>query len=304
MRSRMERYEKQENASTTRRSSKNQELYENIGRNTKYTNFTDVTNANAFDLGTAQKNYRTREGYHQMKEYNDFKPETKVKKELEDFNYIYQDHENKVYDINSVLAEAKKNRIQKDELEAKRKLKNTNYNILASLNPEELEKYRKEKVERTRPDTGGLRDLIDTITSKTLAGEIDQATSVDLLSDLMATNIMDRVEPEEKQKEVEDKELEKEEEIEERLALSKEILDKAQLEEVNKLKDQQREKNSIMASSDTDFYTRSMDLSDEDFEMDEEFKEKKLPLAIKIILIILVLAVIAVAGFFIYRNLF
>ena len=304
MRSRMERYEKQENNQTSRRSSKNQELYENIGRNTKYTNFTDVTNANAFDLGTAKKNYRTREGYHQMKEYNDFKPETKVKKELEDFNYIYQDHENKVYDINSVLAEAKKNRIQKDELEAKRKLKNTNYNILASLNPEELEKYRKEKVERTRPDTGGLRDLIDTITSKTLAGEIDQATSVDLLSDLMATNIMDRVEPEEKQKEVEDKELEKEEEIEERLALSKEILDKAQLEEVNKLKDQQREKNSIMASSDTDFYTRSMDLSDEDFEMDEEFKEKKLPLAIKIILIILVLAVIAVAGFFIYRNLF
>ncbi len=304
MRSRMERYEKQENNQTSRRSSKNQELYENIGRNTKYTNFTDVTNANAFDLGTAKKNYRTREGYHQMKEYNDFKPETKLKKELDDFNYIYQDHENKVYDINSVLAEAKKNRIQKDELEAKRKLKNTNYNILASLNPEELEKYRKEKIERTRPDTGGLRDLIDTITSKTLAGEIDQATSVDLLSDLMATNIMDRVEPEEKQKEVEDKELEKEEEIEERLALSKEILDKAQLEEVNKLKDQQREKNSIMASSDTDFYTRSMDLSDEDFEMDEEFKEKKLPLAIKIILIILVLAVIAVAGFFIYRNLF
>ena len=304
MRSRMERYEKQENNQTSRRSSKNQELYENIGRNTKYTNFTDVTNANAIDLGTAQKNYRTREGYHQIKEYNNFVPEPKAKKELDDFNYIYQDHENKVYDINSVLAEAKKNRIQKDELEAKRKLKNTNYNILASLNPEELEKYRKEKVERTRPDTGGLRDLIDTITSKTLAGEIDQATSVDLLSDLMATNIMDRVEPEEKQKEVEDKELEKEEEIEERLALSKEILDKAQLEEVNKLKDQQREKNSIMASSDTDFYTRSMDLSDEDFEMDEEFKEKKLPLAIKIILIILVLAVIAVAGFFIYRNLF
>ena len=280
MRSRMERYEKQENTLTSRRSSKNQELYENIGRNTKYTNFTDVTNANAFDLGTAQKNYRTREGYHQMKEYNDFKPETKVKKELEDFNYIYQDHENKVYDINSVLAEAKKNRIQKDELEAKRKLKNTNYNILASLNPEELEKYRKEKVERTKPDTGGLRDLIDTITSKTLAGEIDQATSVDLLSDLMATNIMDRVEIEGSKKE--EDELEKEEEIEERLALSKEILDKEQLEEVNKLKDQKREKNSIMASSDTDFYTRSMDLSEEDFELDEEFKEKKLPLAIKL----------------------
>ena len=303
MRSRMERYQQQENQETTRRSSKNQELYQNIGRNTKYTNFTDVTNANAFDLGTAKKNYRTREGYHQMKEYNDFIPEPKVKKELDDFNYLYQDHENKIYDINSVLEEAKKNRVKKDELEAKRKLKNTNYNILASLNPEELEKYRKEKVERTRPDEEELRDLIDTITSKTLAGEIDQATSVDLLSDLMATNMMDRVEKPVPDKKEEPEEEIEEEEIEEKLSLSKEILDKEQLEKVQELKNKEK-KDSIMDSSDTDFYTRSMDLSDKDFEMDDEFKEKKMPLAVKIILIILIIAVIAVAGYFIYRNFF
>ncbi len=305
MRSRMERYEKETQQETSRRSSKNKELYENIGRNTKYTNFTDVANANAFDLGAAQKNYRTREGYHQMKEYSDtFIKEPKVKKELDNFNYLYQDHENKIYDINSVLEEAKKNRVKKDELEAKRKLKNTNYNILASLNPEELEKYRKEKVERTRPDEEELRDLIDTITSKTLAGEIDQATSVDLLSDLMATNMMDRVEKPEKDESPKEKnEEEDEEEIEERLSLSKEILDKEQLDKVNQLKDQEKT-GSIMDGSDTDFYTRSMDLSDKDFEMDDEFKEKKIPLVVKIILIILIIAVIAVAGYFIYRNFF
>ncbi len=308
MRSRMERYEKEEQGQTARRSNKNQELYENIGRNTKYTNFTDVTNANAFDLGTAQKNYRTREGYHQIKEYNDFVPEPKVKKELDEFNYLYQDHENKVYDINSVIAEAKKNRIKKDEMEAKRKLKNTNYNILASLNPEELEKYRKEKVERTKPDEEELRELIDTITSKTLAGEIDQRTSVDLLSDLMATNMMDRVEmPQKGEEESPEDEIENEpedtEEIEEKLSLSKEILDKDQIDKVNKLKEE-KGSGSIMDESDTDFYTRSMDLSDKDFEMDDEFKEKKMPLAIKIILIILVIAVIAVAGYFIYKNFF
>jgi len=308
MRSRMERYEKEEQGQTARRSNKNQELYENIGRNTKYTNFTDVTNANAFDLGTAQKNYRTREGYHQIKEYNDFVPEPKVKKELDEFNYLYQDHENKVYDINSVIAEAKKNRIKKDEMEAKRKLKNTNYNILASLNPEELEKYRKEKVERTKPDEEELRELIDTITSKTLAGEIDQRTSVDLLSDLMATNMMDRVEmPQKDEEESSEDEIENEpedtEEIEEKLSLSKEILDKDQIDKVNKLKEE-KGSGSIMDESDTDFYTRSMDLSDKDFEMDDEFKEKKMPLAIKIILIILVIAVIAVAGYFIYKNFF
>ena len=300
MRSRMERYEKEEQGQTARRSNKNQELYENIGRNTKYTNFTDVTNANAFDLGTAQKNYRTREGYHQIKEYNDFVPEPKVKKELDEFNYLYQDHENKVYDINSVIREAKKNRIKKDEMEAKRKLKNTNYNILASLNPEELEKYRKEKVERTKPDEDELRTLIDTITSKTLAGEIDQATSVNLLSDLMATNMMDRVDKPVKEDKKED---EDDEELEKILSLSKEILDKDQIEKVNKLKDE-KTSSSIMDESDTDFYTRSMDLSDKDFEMDDEFKEKKMPIALKIILILLVIAVIAVAIYFIYKNFF
>ena len=59
-----------------------------------------------------------------------------------------------------------------------------------------------------------------------------------------------------------------------------------------------------MDESDTDFYTRSMDLSDKDFEMDDEFKEKSMPVALKIALIILIIAVIAVAGFFIYKNLF
>lgn len=306
MPSRMDRYIQEDELETERRSRKNQELYENIGKNTKYTNFTDVTNANAFDIGDAKKKYQTREGYHKMKEYGEVISEPKVKRELDDFNYLYQDHENKIYDINSVIAEAKKNRVEKDALEEKRKLKNTNYNILASLNPEELEKYRKEKIERNRPDEGELRDLIDTITSKTLAGELDQKTSVDLLSDLMATSAIDRIEAPEKEEDIKDTaDLETTlEDIteEEKLSLSKEILDKDQIDKVNKLKG--TEKGSIMDESDTDFYTRSMDLSDKDFDFDDEFQEKKMPIAIKIILILLVIAVLAVAGYFVYKNFF
>ena len=306
MPSRMDRYRQEDELETERRSRKNQELYENIGKNTKYTNFTDVTNANAFDIGDAKKKYQTREGYHKMKEDGEVISEPKVKRELDDFNYLYQDHENKIYDINSVIAEAKKNRVEKDALEEKRKLKNTNYNILASLNPEELEKYRKEKIERNRPDEGELRDLIDTITSKTLAGELDQKTSVDLLSDLMATSAIDRIEAPEKEEDIKDTaELETTlEDIteEEKLSLSKEILDKDQIDKVNKLKG--TEKGSIMDESDTDFYTRSMDLSDKDFDFDDEFQEKKMPIAIKIILILLIIAVLAVAGYFVYKNFF
>lgn len=297
MRSRMERYRDEKEETQYSRSNKNQDLYQNIGTNTKYTNFTDVTHANAVDLNNAKKNYRTREGYHQIKEYNNIMPTPKVKKELDEFNYLYQDRENRIYDINSVLEEARKNRIKKDELEAKRKLKNTNYNILASLNPEELEKYRKEKTVSARPDEEELRELIDTITSKTLAGEIDKATSVDLLSDLMATSMIDRVDPTPEEKD-------SKENKEEGLALSKEILDKDQIDKVNKLKEVEKTSTGIMKDSDTDFYTRSMDLSDKDFEMDQDFKEKKLPLPLKIILIIIILAILAVAGYFVYKNLF
>ena len=297
MRSRMDRYKNENFLKDYSRSDKNKELYNNLGNNKRYTNFTDVTNSNVFDIDEARKNNRTREGYHKMKEYGEVIETPKVKRELDEFNYLYQDHENRVYDINSVLKEAKKNRIEKDELEAKRKLKNTNYNILASLNPEELEKYRKEKQERTKPDEEELRELIDTITSKTLAGEIDQKTSVDLLSDLMATSVMDKVNfPKDELKDDEKQEVEEDDE----LNLSKEILDKDQIENIKKVKDKEE---SIMEGADSDFYTRSMDLSDKDFDFDDEFGEKKVPIVVKIILVLILLAIIGVTVYFIMTKL-
>ncbi len=296
MRSRMDRYKEIQSTQTKTRSDKNQELYQSVGTNKRYTNFTDVTNANAYDLSDIGKSTKTRENYQKMKEYN-MVPMPKVKKELEDFNSLYQDHENKIYDINSVLQEARKNRVEKDALEERRKLKNTNYNILANLNPEELEKYRKEKKEKViKPNDEEIRELIDTITSKTLAGEIDKATSIDLLSDLMATNVMDKVEkpqPEDKE-ELED----------DQLTLSKEILDKEQIEKMQQLKEKEEKRPEALKDADTEFYTRSMDLSDKDFDLEDEFKEKKIPIGIKIFLIIIIIAIVAVSAYFIYQKFF
>ena len=45
-----------------------------------------------------------------------------------------------------------------------------------------------------------------------------------------------------------------------------------------------------------------MDLSNEDFEMDMDFQEKKMPLALKIFLVILVIAALAVTRYFIWKN--
>lgn len=310
MPTRMDRYREEIEKKTYSRSDRNKELYENLGNNTRYTNITDVTNANAIDLTQATKNKNTREGYHQIKEYKKIEPVPKVKKDLEDFNFLYQNRENRIYDVNRVLEEARKNRGQ-DEKEEKRKLKNNSYNIITSLDREELEKYRQERLNRIRtPEEEELRELIDTITSKTLAGEIDKATSVDLLSDLMATNILDKVAPPIPDIKDSEENEEDEEKTDPELELSREVLDKAQLEEIKKVtteeltqKEEPEEKNKL-TGADTDFYTRSMDLSDQDFEMDTDFQEKKMPIALKIFLSILIIAVLAIAGYFIWENFF
>ena len=294
MKSRMERYsdEVSNNNINYSRSTKNSELYKNIGSNSKYTNFTDVSNVNAVELNSAKQNSHTREGYHQIKEYDNVIPAPKVKRELDDFNYLYQDHKNRVYDINTILEEARKNRIEKDQLEEKRKLKNTNYNILADLNPEELEKYKERKKKPKRPNDDEIRELIDTITSKTLAGEISKQTGIDLLGDLMATNVIDKVDN--------DKIEEMDEDIDKQLDLSKEILDKESIKKVNNIKNDN--KSNLMNNADSDFYTRSMDLSDKDFDMDDEFGDKKVPVLLKIFLIIILLSVIGGAIYFILRT--
>lgn len=309
---RMDRYKDATNDIRESRSDNNKELYESLGSNTRYTNFTDVTTANAIDL-TSTKNYNTREGYHQMKEYQEVIPTPKVKKDLEDFKAVYNNRENKIYDINNVLEEARKNRIEKDELEEKRKLKNTSYNIIASLNPEELEKYRKEKQERKlHHDEDDLKELIDTITSATLAGDIKVAS--ELLSDLMATSIMEKInsdsddetDNEETATDNQDQENEQKDDQEDyKLTLSKEILD---LQELKKLTDkieksqlEEKNENKTMDNADEEFYTRSMDLSDQDFELEEEFKDKKLPLGMKILIFLIILIILAAVFFFLWK---
>lgn len=298
MRSRMDRYRELDNdTERTSRSRRNQELYQNIGTNAKYTNFTDVTNSNTTLIDRNRRDYSTREAYQKRKEYTSFENKPKVKKELDDFNHLYQDHENRVYDINSILEMAKENRKDKDSMEEKRKLKNTNYNILASLNPEELEKYRKEKQNRNKPDDNELRGLIDTITSKTLAGEISKETGVDLLSDLMATSALDKVPAESaiKQDENNDKDNIK----------GKDILNKEDMVKVEEAKKDYKEPSSdIMRDIDKSFYTKSMDLSDKDFFTDEDDdNEKHIPVIVKVLLILILVALVAVGACFLYQSL-
>lgn len=167
--------------------------------------------------------------------------------------------EQKNFDVNSVLEEAKKNRTEIDELEKKRKLKNEEYSVLSNLNRKYI--TQKEKLNKELEEEG-LQELINTITSNTLSNDIKNQ---ELFSDLMATST--------------DIDLED---------------DKNDDLEVNKTKD-----GHLINS----FYTRSMDLSEEDFEMSDEFvepnKNKKVLLIIMVILILLL--ILGTVGYFVLK---
>ena len=289
---RMDRY-KDDVSLQEKRFEKNKDLYQNTN---KYTNITDVTTSNVYEINNSnnkKESKTTRENYQKLRKYQMVDEVPKVKKELDDFKYLYQRNEDKIYDINSVLEAARKNKKDKDNLEEKRKLKHTSYNVFSGVNLEELLKYREEKKKRVETEEEKeIRELVDTIASKTLAGEIDKKTSVDLLSDLMATNMLDKVSASD--------ELEKDEEKTEEIE-DTQTDDKINLYEIKDLEEKSLE-DTQDKKIDKEFYTRSMDLSEEDFEMDNEFAETKVPLGLKIFIFIIILAVVAVAAYFIYKK--
>ena len=277
---RMERYDNSNRSTVRSRTEKNQDLYNDLGRLEKYTTLTDVSKIEAVELNAAKKNYRTREGYHSLKDYDIDIEKPKERKELDEFNFLYND-EHKTYDINKVLEEAKELR-ERDSLEKKRKLHNEKYNILES-SEEDLEKFKEETKLRHKPieNEEELEELIHTITSKELREEIDKAESNDnnsLLSDLMATNVNEEV-----------------------LKPIATKIEDSKVEEDTKKLDKVKEKTmSLKDEIDKSFYTKSLDLSEEDFISDDEEEEIKPSKFIGFLKFLFSLILILAVGFGVY----
>ncbi len=129
--------------------------------------------------------------------------------------------------------------------------------IFLESSEEDLEKFKEETKLRHKPieNEKELEELIHTITSKELREEIDKAEANNnnsLLSDLMATNVN--------------------EEILKPIATK---IEDSKVEDDTKKLDKVKEKTmSLKDEIDKSFYTKSLDLSEEDFESDDE--EKKL----------------------------
>lgn len=246
MRSRTERYSENSHATKPRvtRTKRNEYLYDDMN-NKIGLEVIDINSQNGINLSNFLR--------EEEKEEN-------VRPKAENISFT-EDMEMKVFDVNSVLEEAKRNRIEVDELEKKRKLKNEEYNVLSNLNKKYI--TQKEKMHKELEEEG-LEELINTITSNTLTKDIKDQ---ELFGDLMATSVDIDV---------------------------KEDGGDSSLD-INKTED------GHLVNS---FYTRSMDLTEEDFEMSDEFVEpsKKKKVVLILLVILVLLAIMATVGYFILKS--
>lgn len=246
MRSRTERYSENSNANRTRstRTKRNEYLYDDMNHK----------------IGLEVINFDTQTGIDLSSLLKEDDKKVDIDNNVKSVEADNSSLEPKVFDVNSILEEAKKNRTEVDELEKKRKLKNDEYNVLTNLNKKYI--TQKDKMNKELEEEG-LQELINTITSNTLTNDIKNQ---ELFSDLMptSTNIeLDKTKTEE-------------------------------MEDINKTTD------GHLVNS---FYTRSMDLSEQDFEMSEEFVDRgnKKRVILIIIVILVLLIILCTVGYFILK---
>ena len=270
MKSRLDRYRESEQTKVIpSRLSKNRHLYDDLNNKIGFEELTNFDTQTRIDLTSLNSARKSRESYQQIKDYKEL-----ISDELKEEKKEKEPEVEKIFDINSILEEARKNRTEIDELEKKRKLKDEEYNILADLNKKYLSKDKEEE----KDEYEGLEELINTITSKTLVNDIkkeEEKDEMDLLGDLVATSIDLQVKTPEEYEKTEIRTLVTKIEVEENTG-----------------------------EIDDSFYTKSMDLSEHDFDFDELTEKKssiKKGILITIIVIIL-LIIIGVVGFFVLKN--
>ena len=267
MEKRTDRYvdENQEKVSKSR-VAKNAILYDEINSKIGYDEIPTYESNDEINLSSLDMSNLNRSDYQKVKNFKELIDDPNSNEEVVNKEEVKP----KSYDINKVLEEAKKNR-EMDALEEKRSLKEEDYNILNNLN----KKYLHQKG-FTEEDNEELKELIDTITSKTMVDDIEDEEEKELLSELLATTIDIKLENE---------------------------LSETQIEKLAEEKENEEDLNT------NSFYSKSLELSKDDMiddpkeEKEEDYlKEDKsdyegtrnIPKIIFISLVLLILVIVVV----------
>jgi len=167
MANRMDRYNR--NTGVSRRTSKNQELYHDM-KDIK--NITEEVNIEPVIEVDLNKQREKRQIKYQNITSDNLSP-------------LYRKEENKEYDINKVIINAKEKRINKDDLENRRKLVKDEYNITKSIDLKNIEQYKNKKEDiEIEPEEDNNKDLMDDL----MPGDNDET----IIDEEMATKLVER----------------------------------------------------------------------------------------------------------------
>lgn len=256
MASRMEKYYNSETVKN--RIQKNQSLYRQMYDLGEYSNIEAVETldrTNEIDITKVKKMLQNREEYKRQKQYRSL---LNKEEETEPLRKEIKIEEVKNYDIKDELEKLKNQTREDDEY---RSLNNTNYNIL-----KELKIKSERQKEFGEEDAKELKELINTITSTSLLNKLDnEELSLNMLGDLAK----------------DDDEKTGVSSIESLLEEAK-ALDQKRIEKTNEI--------------DNSFYTSSLDFDKKDFEnlyeQENNKKKKNLKLIFTVIGIVAVVFII------------
>ena len=319
MASRMDRYNQQPEKQAKSRIARHHSLYDDFSQNARYTEYTNVDNGIAIDLEEINNQSRSRENYQRNKDVESILNHVTSNSKVD--TLILDNEKDKIYDINSVLEMAKKNRSQTDELEQKRKLRNASLNILTSIDKREEEEKknppkRKEDSGLDEEESKNLEELIHTIydialtQSQEKPEEKKDSTEISLPSQNEINNEDEHVPVIGNKKDAALlSDLLPNSNTETILTgeISKEVMDESASNDEEQNQTNKNENTRFKDKNvDESFYTRSMDLSDADFtEEDDSFVEKKnsVWLFIKILLVIILVVGIGILIFILFNQL-
>lgn len=272
--SRMDRYE---TSSVKERTEKNRKLYEMV--TDIDVDYIDVNNATVIDNNWDNNNL-TRTEYQQRKEIDKL---IKKEPESEKIISVTEKNDDRIYDINEILKLARENKLFSHD-DDKKRLINTEYNILTKLDIS--------KIEEKDASKENLRELIDTIygNSKT---ETVKDTKKEVPGGLLDDLVEETVLSEETSKNILDKEISK------TIILDKDDESSTKLLEVDNLKEKE-EDNSLIKLDEDKKEEKELDDEDDEDELDLELSKGRKAL----IFIIIVVVLILLAGAYLFYKYF
>lgn len=203
MNSRMEKYI-DKNDSSGSRIEKNKKLYEEVSTiNVDYIDINSVNSSNVLEIPLTKSatTVKTRENYQRLKELGDI---ISLDNEMQEANEE-EIKDNRIYDINEILKKAK---AELKEDESKKRLINTEYNILTKLDIEKITDEQDLKEEE-------IKEIVQKVYPKVEKADDNK----DLFEDLKESDLKKEI----LEKPTEDITLSKENELDKEKELEKEI---------------------------------------------------------------------------------